>query len=59
MSSGYRCLIYKLLANTDTGSNCVSHQTHNKCDKVMTVSSRARPQALLKMDELAKNEDHT
>ena len=34
MSSGYRCLIYKLLANTGTGTNCVSHQTHNKCDSI-------------------------
>ena len=45
MSSGYRWLIHKLLPNTDRGNSYGSCQTHNKRDKVMTVSFRARPQA--------------
>lgn len=48
MSSGYRCLIHKFLPSTDTGNSYGSCQTHNKCDKVITVSFRARPQALPK-----------
>lgn len=47
MSNGYTRLICKLLPNADRGNSGVPSQTHNTCEKVMAVSSRARPQALL------------